>query len=79
MDAISYETDLPEEWAQFQAINAEFFGDQGGHVDVIALRRHVGADAAEGWEILRYRHLEHAGGCDAFEGIGQGGARGECE
>ncbi|MPZ74666.1 MAG: ferredoxin [Nitriliruptorales bacterium] len=28
VDAIAYESDVPEEWAQFQAINAEFFGDE---------------------------------------------------
>ncbi|CAN5854558.1 ferredoxin family protein [soil metagenome] len=28
VDAIAYEDDLPEEWAPFQAINAEFFDEE---------------------------------------------------
>ena len=28
VDAISYEDDLPEDWAQFQPINAEFFSEE---------------------------------------------------
>ncbi|MNN97481.1 hypothetical protein D3C81_2166540 [compost metagenome] len=50
--------------------DAEFLGDQGGNVDVQALRCHVGGDGTERREVLRYGDTQYAFLLDIVECIG---------
>ena len=58
--------------------DAKVFGDGLGHINVIADRGHVRANAAEWREILRHGNADGAAGLDVGQGIGLGG-RGQPE
>ncbi|QTK78735.1 hypothetical protein AT6N2_C0899 [Agrobacterium tumefaciens] len=51
---------------------AELLADQIGNVDIVALGRHVRADAAEGRKVLRDGDTDRAAGGDVTECIGKG-------